>query len=387
MSRLRLPGAIDAHVHGRDPGFPDKEDFGSLTAAARAGGVTTVLDMPNNVPAPWSGELLAAKAAAVEPRARVDFGLWGLLRSSSTEAQVRELAAAGAIGFKAYLGYSYRPSLGTVTYGLDPGDEPPPSYDTLDRLGPALAEAGLPVAVHAEDPEELLAAARPVATYADLLASRPAEAEAVAIRRCAGVARRHGFHLHVVHLASAAGVEAVRAARAAGTRMSVEVTPNHLWLAADDYERVGPFMKMFPLVRTEEDRSALRSALLAGEIDTIGTDHAPHTGFDKDRPLAEAHAGSPGVQWLYVAAFEFARRFGGDPLLAVKWVADNPARIFGLAPNGEVEVDDAAVTRVGEGALSRQPRSALDGLEFGFRVVAVHAPERGRWVRPAVRPA
>ena len=384
MTLLRLPGAIDAHVHGRDPGYPSKEDFGTLTAAARAGGVTTVLDMPNNVPAPSSGELLREKAEAVLPRARVDFGLWGLLRSSSSAADVASLAAAGAIGFKAYLGYAYRLSARTVTYAPEasgPDLEAPPSYATLDALGPALAAAGLPVAVHAEDPEILLHAARPVVTYEDLLASRPAAAEAVAIERCAEVARRHGFHLHAVHLASAEGVAAARRARAAGTRLSVETCPQYLWLTADDFQRVGPFMKMFPVIRTEDDRATVREALLAGEIDTLGTDHAPHTTAEKDRPLGEAHAGSPGVQWLYVAALEFARRFGGDASLAARWVAENPARIFGLRPNGEVVVDDALSTRVGEGARSKQPRSALDGLECGFRVVSVKAAAAGRWVR------
>jgi dihydroorotase len=382
VTLLRLPGAIDAHVHGRDPGYPEKEDFGTLTAAARAGGVTTVLDMPNNVPAPSDATLLRAKAEAVLPRARVDFGLWALLRSTSTPEDVAGLAAAGAIGFKAYLGYAYRRSARTVGYApgaADPELEPPPSYDTLDRLGPALAAARRPVAVHAEDAETLLGAARPVATYADLLATRPADAEAIAVERCAAVARKHGFHLHVVHLASAAGLAAVREARRAGGSLTVETCPQYLWLTADDHPRLGSFMKMFPLIRTAADRDAIRDALLRGDVDTLGTDHAPHTTAEKDRPLGEAHAGSPGVQWLYLAALEFARRFGGD---AARWVAHNPARIFGLEPNGEVMVDDSATTVIGEGALSKQPRSALDGLRCQFRIVRVDAPPQGRWVRP-----
>jgi len=386
LTVLRLPGAIDGHVHGRDPGYPEKEDFASLSAAARAGGVTTVLDMPNNVPAPDTGEALTLKAAFVAERAGVNYGLWGLLRSSSTSDQLRGLAEAGAIGFKAYLGYAYRFSARTVTYtpggSADEDLEPPPSYETLDRLGPALASLGLPVAVHAEDPAILREAARPVGSYADLLESRPAEAEATAIRRCAEVARRHGFRLHVVHVASALGVGEVRRARAADTPLTAETCPQYLWLCDADFERAGPWMKMYPLIRTASDREAVRAALLDGVIDTVGTDHAPHTAAEKDRPLEAAHAGSPGVQWLYVAALEFARRFGGDALLAVRWVAERPAEIFGVSPNGWVEIDDAAVTVAGDGALSRQPRSALDGLEFGFRVLRVDAPPAGRWVRP-----
>src|SRR5260370_19868701 len=91
-----MPGAVDVHVHSRDPGFPDKEDFGTLTAAAAAGGVTVVLDMPNTVPAVDSAGVLEAKAALARSRAVVDFGLWGLMRSSSTPGQLEGLAAAGA---------------------------------------------------------------------------------------------------------------------------------------------------------------------------------------------------------------------------------------------------------------------------------------------------
>src|SRR5437588_2647011 len=132
-----LPGAIDAHVHGRDPGFPEKEDFGSLTAAAAAGGVTTVLDMPNTLPGVADAPALETKRAALAGKAAVDYGLWGLLRSSSTAEQVRDLAAAGAIGFKAYLAHSVQVTTGTVQStpgGLHPDLEPPASYGTIARL-------------------------------------------------------------------------------------------------------------------------------------------------------------------------------------------------------------------------------------------------------------
>src|SRR5438105_14550747 len=150
-----LPGAIDVHVHSRDPGFPDKEDFGSLTAAAAAGGVTTVLDMPNTVPAVDSAGVLEAKVALAHSKARVDFGLWALVRSSSTPEQLAGLAAAGATGFKAYLGYAYSRSRKQVLYSADLGNpdlEAPPDSGTLARLAPVIAELGLPLAIHAEDP-------------------------------------------------------------------------------------------------------------------------------------------------------------------------------------------------------------------------------------------
>ncbi|TMG58478.1 MAG: allantoinase, partial [Chloroflexi bacterium] len=111
-----LPGAIDVHVHSRDPGFPEKEDFGTLTAAAAAGGVTVVLDMPNTVPAVDSAGVLESKAALARSKARVDFGLWGLIRSTTTPDELVGMAAAGAVGFKAYLAYSFSHSRKQVLY-------------------------------------------------------------------------------------------------------------------------------------------------------------------------------------------------------------------------------------------------------------------------------
>ena len=138
------PAAIDVHVHSRDPGFPEKEDFGTLTAAAAAGGVTTVIDMPNTVPGVDSGGVLEAKAALAHSKARVDFGLWGLIRSSTTAEQLEGLAQSGAIGFKAYLGYAFSLSRKQVLYTPDTEDpdlEAPPDYGTLLRLAPAVARA------------------------------------------------------------------------------------------------------------------------------------------------------------------------------------------------------------------------------------------------------
>src|SRR6267143_2477306 len=179
-----LPGAIDVHVHSRDPGFPDKEDFGTLTWAAAAGGVTTVIDMPNTVPAVDSAGVLEAKAALARSRSRVDFGLWALIRSTSTAEELVELAVAGAAGFKAYLGYSFSLSRKQVLHALDAGDpdlEAPPDYGTLTRLAQVIAELGLPLAIHAEDPGILHSFRRPLETYSDVLAARPAEAESLAI--------------------------------------------------------------------------------------------------------------------------------------------------------------------------------------------------------------
>jgi allantoinase len=376
-----LPGAIDVHVHSRDPGFPDKEDFGTLTEAAAMGGVTTVLDMPNTVPAVDSAGVLEAKAALAHAKSRVDFGLWGLLRSSSTADQLEALADAGAIGFKAYLGYAFHVGHKQVLQMSDLDDpdlEAPPDYGTLARLAPVIAQLGLPLAIHAEDPAVLMAFRRPLESYSDLLQSRPAEAEAVAISAAAAIAKESGVRLHVAHLSSALGLRAAEDAIRNGVSLTLETCPQYLWLTELDFLQVGTSMKVFPPVRTGADREALVEAAASGVIRIVATDHAPHTDEEKSRTLDEAPSGSPGVQTLYVSCLELARRLG-DVSLAPRWVSEGPAVLAGLqetkgsiAPGFDADivvVDPNRKTLVTPALMkSRQKHGALDGKEFGFAV-------------------
>ncbi len=399
-----LPGAIDVHVHSRDPGFPEKEDFGSLTAAAAAGGVTVVLDMPNTVPAVDGAGVLEAKAALAHSKAHVDFGLWGLIRSSSTSEQLEGLAAAGAVGFKAYLAYSFSLSRKQVLYspGVDDPDlEAPADYGTLARLASTVAHLGLPLAIHAEDPTVLAAFRRPLLTYEDVLESRPPEAEAVAISAAAAVARESGAHLHVAHLSSALGLRAAEDAIQAGTSLTLETCPQYLLLTNRDFARVGVAMKMLPPIRTEADRKALVDGLRRGAITMVSTDHAPHTDVEKSGELEEAPAGSPGVQTLYLSCLQIAKELG-DVWQAPRWVSRAPAAFAGLekskgalAPGYDADiviVDPNATTRVrAQDMRSRQRHGALEGRRFDFAIEAVFLRgeptgdrPRGRMVRPAL---
>lgn len=404
-----LPGAIDVHVHSRDPGFPEKENFGTLTAAAAAGGVTTVADMPNSVPAVDAPGVLEAKAALAHAKSRVDFGLWALVRSTSTSEQLHGLAAAGAIGFKAYLGYAYSVGRKQVLHSLeldDPDLEAPPDYGTLARLASTFRELRLPLAIHAEDPGVLNTFRRPLESYTDVLASRPPEAESVAISASASVAREAGFHLHVAHLSSALGLRAAEEALAAGTHLTIETCPQYLWLSEADYPRLGTAMKMNPPVKTLADQHALRDALQGGVIGIVATDHAPHTDAEKARDLEDAPPGTPGVQGLYLSCLELARTMG-DPWLAPKWLCEGPAALLGLgeskgriAPGYDADlvvVDPKHSTTLAARSMrSRQKHGSLEGLKVSFAISSVYlrgvpvyangrlsARPSGRMVKPA----
>jgi len=401
-----LPGGVDVHVHSRDPGFTEKEDFGTLTEAAAAGGVTTVLDMPNTVPAVDSAGVLESKAALARSKARVDFGLWGLLRSSTTPEQLEGMAAAGAVGFKAYLAYSFSLSRKQVMYSPgveDPDLEPPADYGTLARLAPVVAQLGLPLAIHAEDPTVLAAFRRPLLNYDDLLQSRPPDAEAVAVSAAAAIARESGVHMHVAHLSSALGLRAAEDAIQVGTSLSLETCPQFLLLTAQDFDRVGTAMKMLPPIRTAADRDALVDGLKRGVISMVSTDHAPHTDEEKSRDFADAPSGSPGVQTLYLSCLQLAKDLG-NVWLAPRWVSQAPAELVGLAehkgaiaPGFDADlviVDPKRKTGVrAEEMLSRQRHSALAGKEFDFAIKEVflrgepvtrETRTRGRMVRPAM---
>lgn len=407
---LVLPGGVDAHVHSRDPGFPEKEDFLSLTAAAAAGGITTVVDMPNTVPAVESAAVFQEKVEIASSRASVDFALWGLLSSRSRPEDVDGLLDAGAVGLKAFLGYAIRRSNRQVVYTPDLDDpelEAPAGYGSIARLAPDLARRGAPLAVHCEDPDILRSFLRPVRTYADLLVSRPALAEAVAVAALGVVSQRTGLEIQVVHLSSALGLAAARDAGRAGARLVLETCPQYLWLSDEDAGRLGPSLKMYPPVRTAADRAALIEALRGGLIERVGTDHAPHSDGEKlGRSLEEALPGSPGVQTLYMSCLELARR-QGDVARAARWVAEGPARTLSLYPRkGVIEpgadadlllVDPSGETVVAAaGQHSRQRHGAMDGQRFGFAVRSVYSrgelvardgqpvgrPGRGRLVRP-----
>ncbi|TME70218.1 MAG: hypothetical protein E6I50_04820 [Chloroflexi bacterium] len=401
-----LPGGVDVHVHSRDPGYPEKEDFASLTTAAAAGGITVVLDMPNTVPAVDSAGVLESKAALAHSKARVDFGLWALIRSTSTPEQLEAMAAAGAIGFKAYLAYSFSLSRKQVQYSPgsdDPDLEAPPDYGTLAKLAPVVARLGLPLAIHAEDPAVLAAFHRPVFTYQDWLASRPPEAEAAAVSAAAAVMRESGVQLHVAHLSSALGLQAAEDAMRAGASISLETCPQFLLLTEQDFDRIGHAMKMLPPIRSAADRDALVDGLRRGVISIVSTDHAPHTDEEKSRPFHEAASGSPGVQTLYLSCLQLAKNLG-DVWLAPRWVSSAPATFAGLqeskgsvAPGFDADlviVDPKGKTQVAEGDMhSRQRHGVMEGMEFDFAIKDVYlrgesvmrsTKARGRMVRPAL---
>jgi allantoinase len=371
-----LPGAVDAHVHLNDPGRADWEGFATGTAALAAGGTTTAIDMPlNAIPPTLDGASFAAKAAAARGVARVDVALWGGLVPGPLD-RLDELAAAGAIGFKAFMSAS--------------GVEEFEAADDLTLLEgmDRAARLGLPVAVHAEsDVVTARLAARAVAagrtSLRDDLASRPVVAELEAIGRAIAFAQETGCSLHVVHVSTGRGVALVAAARARGVDVTCETCPHYLVLDEEDAVALGAAAKCAPPLRPAVELAELWDRVLAGDVDLVATDHSPSPASLKqssDDAFA-AWGGIPGAQTLIALMYNGGVVARGLELERLGMlVAGMPALRFGLAPaKGAIAVGaDADMVVVDPGQdwtvhrddlLDRHRLSPFAGMTLRGRVV------------------
>jgi len=319
-----LPGAIDVHVHFRDPGYPHKEDWASGTAAAAFGGVTTVFDMPNTIPPTGTAEILAAKHAIAAEKAHVDFGLYGLLGEDTIE-NVPALVAGGVIGFKLYMGNTF-------------GKIPSPSTGGMLEAFEVVAKTGKRVSLHAETNsimerrETRMREAGRTDALAHL-AARPAVVAVEAVSRAAILAEWTGARIHILHISSADELRPLREAKARGVDITGETCPQYLMLSSDDYARLGGVIRVNPPVREARNQEPIWAALGDGTIDMIATDHAPHSVEEKTRnDIWTVDCGFPGVE-LQMPLMLTAMNAGRFSICDyVRWSAANPAKIWGLYP-------------------------------------------------------
>jgi dihydroorotase len=319
-----LPGAIDDHVHFRDPGYPHKEDFASGTIAAAFGGVTTVFDMPNTLPTVENAEALAAKHAIAAEKAHVDYGLYAVLGESSI-AHVPELIEGGVIGFKLYMGNTF-------------GRIPTPSTGAMLEAFEVVAPTGKRISLHAETNSvmERREGKLRQAGRVDPLAhvdSRPDVVAIEAVSRAAVLAEWTGARAHVLHISSAAELRPLAEAKARGVDISGETCPHYLLLSTENYARCGGIIRVNPPVREAHNQEPLWAALAEGTIDVIATDHAPHSLEEKTRnDIWTVDCGFAGVETqmpLMLTAIAGGR---GSICDYVRWSAANPAKLWGLYP-------------------------------------------------------
>lgn len=328
-----FPGGVDLHVHFNEPGQEHWEGIASGSSALAVGGGTVFADMPlNSLPCTLDGEQFDRKLAAMQASSFTDFALWGGLTPLNLE-RLPELAGRGVIGFKAFMSNSGLPEF-------------PHADDATLYEGMKLAAAlGLPVAVHAESDNLTAALAQQMrsagrTTWRDYLASRPVFAEVEAIQRAILLAQETGCKLHIVHISSGRGMVLAAEARARGVDLSLETCPHYLAFSAEDLERLGALGKCAPPLRSSEERELLWQQVLAGQVDIIGSDHSPSPPELKQGPdFFALWGGISGVQSTLAELLTDGWQERGLRLEQIAaMLSDNPARRFGLAGKGRLEV-------------------------------------------------
>jgi allantoinase len=378
-----MPGLVDTHVHFNEPGRTDWEGFATGTAAAAAGGVTTVVDMPlNSVPATTDLMALGSKRAATAGKLHVDVAFWGGVVPGNTP-HLSALAASGVAGFKAFM----------VPSGVD--EFPSVGESDLREAMPVLAKLGLPLLVHAESPAAIEGRAMALASgdptsHATWLASRPPSAELDAIELLVSLCREYRCRIHIVHLSASAALPLLDAARAERLPVTVETCPHYLTFAAEDVPAGATPFKCAPPIRGRSNQRALWQALRDGAIDLIASDHSPCPPSMKQLSRGDfvrAWGGIGSLELALPAVWTGALTHGVSLERIAHLMCTAPATLAGLGSrkgriaehfNADLVIwnPDADFPVVGENLIQRHKISPYHGLRL--RGVVERTYVRGR---------
>jgi allantoinase len=396
-----LPGIVDTHVHTRSE---PAEGITRCTESAVAGGVTTIADMPYDMPAAVPDvETFVQKVADVEDQAVADVALYGTIRKEGGLDEIERLAGAGACAFK------------LATYEADPVRFPRIADGEMLAAFRRIAATGLPAAIHCENQDiadrgvaEARAAGR---TGPSAHAwSRPPISETEAVGRVLELAYDTHVHLHIVHASVPRSFDLVQRYREEGVRVTAETCIQYLVLDEAAMERLGALAKINPPLRRREHVDALWRYLAAGRIDQVTSDHAPWARSRKaEADIFRNASGAPGVETLLPLLYHSGVVSGRISILElVRLLAEQPARTFGLfprkgvlAPGSDADITildpDAAWTIRGKDLHSAAGWTPYEGMEIRGRVVqtfvrgqpayedgaVVARPGDGAFVRPA----
>lgn len=361
--KLLLPGMIDCHVHCREPGMEQKGHLNSETRAAVAGGVTSIMEMPNTKPAAVTNTVLEEKYKLAATRCITNYSFY-LGAANDNLDELLALNPREVCGVKLFMGASTGNLL----------------VDRMAALEKIYEQIKVPVALHCEDTNMIRAnekAAReqfgddiPFTEHANI---RSAEACLTSTKLAIDLATRYGTRIHVLHLTTAAELELFQAEKMQNKKITAEVCPHYLYFSAEDYADKKARIKCNPSIKQASDREALRHAILDGRIDTIGTDHAPHLLEEKENPYGSAPSGMPGIQTALVSLLEFL-----PPEIVVEKTAHNPADLFEIEKRGYLRegywadlvlIDPQKPQTIGpENILYKCGWSPFEGMTFGHTV-------------------
>jgi allantoinase len=377
-----LPGLMDTHIHSRDPGPTYKEDFFTSTQAAAAGGITTVFEMPNTKRTINNVENFYAQIENLSKKAHVDFGLWAICLGKLNLQNIQSLNEAGVIGFKFFWGYAINSKTFELAYNYTPGmgDVIPPLHDgEVYLMFEEVAKTGKIFAIHAENndliqslTEKVLESGR--RDYDALLEGRPPLAEKVTVATGIHFAKATGARLHILHVSAGESVDLIEQAQRQGLPITAETCPQYLFLCNEDYERVGPMMKIYPPIKYREDQERIWKGLEDGVLTIICSDHAPHTVEEKTGDLWSIPAGMVGVETMVPLLLNAVSEGKLTLQQVVALCSENPAKQYGIYPQkGSIAIGtDADFTIVDlakkvvikkENLHSRSQNTGFDGVE------------------------
>ena len=384
--QLLLPGAIDAHVHFREPGLTQKADIASESRAAAAGGVTYVLDMPNVNPTTTTPESLVEKHRLFKDHSVVNYGIWYGITNDNIEQALQDYGQPTSARYNDICGFKV--FLGSSTGGMLMND--------AAKLRQLFSNTQRVIGIHSESEdiirhnrEKYLLAERaltgdkelndlPISFHPKI---RDVEACMETTRMAVNLAKETNAQLHVCHLTTAEELAFIAATNA--KNISAEVCVAHLWFSQEDYATLGTRIKCNPAIKRIQDRDALRKALTNGQIDTIATDHAPHLLSDKQGGSLRAASGMPSIQYSVLAMLELSKQGILTLQDVVRLMSSNPAKRFGLDGRGSIAVgnyadlvlvsdtENTTVTR--DNILSKCGWSPFEGHTFCHRIM-------GTWV-------
>ena len=316
---VAFPGMIDAHVHLRDMDLSYKEDFTTGTAAAAAGGFTTVLDMPNTLPPTDSSSRLIEKIERAQSKILTNVGFH--VAAVPDSAQISQMSRLGAYSLKLYMPNPISP--------LDVQDD-----KTILTLLQSSKESDLRVTVHGED-QSLVRQLynKETESFVELAKARSEQAELHAVSRVLGLAAKTGCSVHLSHITLPSSIVAARKYRHATT----EVTPHHVLLSEKAIKRKGWKAWMVPPLRSESIRKNLLLLLSKGLVTIVASDHAPHTIEEKSGAIAESPPGVPGLETTLPLMLTLVTRRVLSMSLLIRLLSSNPARVFNLPGKGRLE--------------------------------------------------
>jgi dihydroorotase len=348
---LLLPGLIDAHVHLRDEEKAYKETFYTGTAAAAAGGFTTVLDMPNNEPLTASAQTLKNRMQLAKRRVIVNVGFYATFPEDSEE--IASIASEGAVGFKLFMAEQVG--------GLNLDDD-----EALKEALKQTVGLQVPVAAHAEDKALLKKATDELklAKRDDLnafLKAHDPKIEVAAIEHLLRLNAEPKARLHFCHVSTKGGLEAITHARKKGETATCEVTPHHLLVSSAEYSQLGSRAVTMPPLRSREHVDALWKGIAEGTVDTVGSDHAPHTLEEKEASsIWDTKVGVPGLETTLPLMLTMVHKNRLQLPQLLELLAEKPAEIFRLPNKGHI-VESAAADLV---VVDFKQRFKIDASKF-----------------------